>query len=84
MISTLLYFWIFFCQALWLSMNAWKEAKFSIIPYLHYLLIMSFKRVSSLNLLSVISEKNEIVNQDYIMIYLSKILLEIWLITCFF
>ena len=38
----------------------------------------NYKRVSSLNLLSVVSEKNEIVNQDYIVIYLSKILLEIW------
>lgn len=38
----------------------------------------NYKRVSSLNLLSVVSEKNEIVNQDYIMVYLSKILLEIW------
>ena len=38
----------------------------------------NYKSVSSLNLLSVVSEKNEIVNQDYIVVYLSKILLEIW------
>ena len=38
----------------------------------------NYKSVSSLNLLRVVSEKNEIVNQDYIVVYLSKILLEIW------
>ena len=38
----------------------------------------NYKSVSALNLLSVVSEKNEIVNQDYIVVYLSKILLEIW------